>query len=319
MGGVGYRFNSPFCDGESSKPLNGPGCPRLTIKSRLESAKATCNQELRRIIDDLNEYVERGLLYFETKDDAQVVKGTASPSKQDDTYLVNDDINRMSLSNQEDADLKQWERLKDDNVSPPLVTMISEDSYLPTPFILTLQDLICLAQSVLDTDLDLFLENAAACAEIVSKIQDVGMQWDHHPEWPCRQYYVRLLLGVAALNRVVKWWHAERGFWSSFTDGTASEPSTSTTVTPLFKPLMINTSLDYENTNNDSQENTPSSRTRDNSTMSMMMMQDEDEQENNWELQEEAERGQSDTIVMELDLAEPTVKYLSPVWHQVLG
>ncbi|KAI8887230.1 hypothetical protein K501DRAFT_330660 [Backusella circina FSU 941] len=333
MGGVGYRFNNPvknpFHDGDSgSKPTN---CPRLTIKSRLESAKATCNQELRRIIDDLNEYVERGLLYFETKDDAEVIKGTP-PSKQDDTCLVNDDINRMVLERDVDADLKHWERLKDKELSPPVVTMISEDSYLPTPFILTLQDLICLAQSVLDTDLDLFLENTGACAEIVSKIQDVGMQWDYHPEWPCRQYYVRLLLGVAALNRVVKWWQAERGFWSSFTDGTASEPSTSTTVTPLFKPLMINTSFDYDNTNNDnSEDNTPASiwtsrdapsssipRTRDNSVMSMMM-QDEEEQENNWELQEEAERGQSDTIVMELDLSEPTVKYLSPVWHQVLG
>lgn len=98
------------------------------------------------------------------------------------------------------------------------LTLISEDSYLPTPFILTLQDLISLAQSVLDMPLDTFLENSGTCAELVSRIQALGVKWDENPRWPCREWYVRLLLGVAALNRVVEWWEAERGFWAnSFT------------------------------------------------------------------------------------------------------
>jgi hypothetical protein len=95
------------------------------------------------------------------------------------------------------------------------LTLISEDSYLPTPFILTLQDLISLAQSVLDMPLDTFLENSGTCAELVSRIQELGAKWDENPKWPCREWYVRLLLGVAALNRVVEWWEAERGFWAN--------------------------------------------------------------------------------------------------------
>lgn len=103
------------------------------------------------------------------------------------------------------------------------LTLISEDSYLPTPFILTLQDLISLAQSVLDMPLDTFLENSGTCAEVVSRIQELGTKWDENPRWPCREWYVRLLLGVAALNRVVEWWEAERGFWAnSFTLSTSS-------------------------------------------------------------------------------------------------
>ncbi|KAG2176702.1 hypothetical protein INT44_007366 [Umbelopsis vinacea] len=95
------------------------------------------------------------------------------------------------------------------------LTLISEDSYLPTPFILTLQDLISLAQSVLDMPLDTFLENSGTCAGLVSRIQELGAKWDENPKWPCREWYVRLLLGVAALNRVVEWWEAERGFWAN--------------------------------------------------------------------------------------------------------
>ncbi|KAI7853588.1 hypothetical protein BDC45DRAFT_148991 [Circinella umbellata] len=95
-----------------------------------------------------------------------------------------------------------------------MITLITEDSYQATPFILTLQDLITLAQSVMDTPLDVFLEYKGVCAELVSNIQAIGGQWDEHEEWPCREWYVRLLLGVAAFNRVLDWWEAERGFWA---------------------------------------------------------------------------------------------------------
>ncbi|KAI8580806.1 hypothetical protein K450DRAFT_236075 [Umbelopsis ramanniana AG] len=111
------------------------------------------------------------------------------------------------------------------------LTLISEDSYLPTPFILTLQDLISLAQSVLDMPLDTFLENSGTCAELVSRIQELGAKWDENPKWPCREWYVRLLLGVAALNRVVEWWEAERGFWAnSFSLTSSGTQATSKTT-----------------------------------------------------------------------------------------
>jgi hypothetical protein len=141
---------------------------------------------------------------------------------------------------------------------------------------------------------------------------------------------VRLLLGVAALNRVIEWWQAERSFWAT----TTTSSSTPTTVTPLFKPLgnNINTILpplllnqqpeavDSEQHFDDISRTTTNRapRTRDNSVMSTFM-QNEDEDNTICQLQEEAEIGQSSTIVMELSLTTPTVQYLSPVWHDVIG
>ena len=109
----------------------------------------------------------------------------------------------------------------------PMVTMVLEDSYLPTPFIVTLQELIGLAQKVLDTDLDQLLENPGACAESVYNIQALGIQWERNPEWPCREWFIRLLLGVAALNRVVEWWEVEHSFWSA--EGTTAVGTASDT------------------------------------------------------------------------------------------
>ncbi|GAN07120.1 AGC/MAST/MAST protein kinase [Mucor ambiguus] len=302
---VGYRFNhpnkNPFLHfGEnydsfssphkqpSSKQQQPSACPRLTIKTRLYAAKEACNLELRRIIDGLNEYVEKGLLY--QKEEQDLLNWDASIKQQ-----------QTNTSNTEEKE-------------EGMVAMISEDSYLPTPFILTLQDVICLAQSVLDTDLEVFLENSGACADTVSRIQALGLKWEYHREWPCREWYVRLLLSVAALNRVVEWWQAERSFWSNATTTavtptpTTTSNSTTATVTPLFKPTLL--------TEEAATSSVSTLRTRDNSVMSNSYHTNEDD---TCQLQEEADIGQSRTIVMELSLTSSTIQYLSPVWHDVIG
>ncbi|RCH90573.1 hypothetical protein CU098_003734, partial [Rhizopus stolonifer] len=217
---------SPSCSNSSAK--YGPMLPERknstssqTIKPKLQSAKQTCNLELRRVIDGLNEYAEHDLLCVK-----QEVK-------------------------QSDGDTNQ---------------NIYEDVYQPTPFMLTLQNLIGYAQYALDTDLEVLLETKDLCADIVSKIQAVGYQWKLNKNWPCREWYVRLLLSVAALNRAIEWWQAESGVNST-----------------LWKPSA------------------------------------QQEEIVQCQLQEDAKVGQSSTIVMELSLSSPTIQYLSPVWHDVIG
>ncbi|KAI8354074.1 hypothetical protein BD560DRAFT_357528 [Blakeslea trispora] len=282
-------------------------CVRHTIKDRLLSAKSACNTELRTIIDGLNEYVEKGLLYLETTND--------NISTQQDSYG----------SHGNPIPFRQ-DSIQQDSIEPPeeYATMVSEDAYLPTPFILTLQDLICLAQSVLDTELKTFLENSGACAHTVSEIQSIGAQWVYHKEWPCKEWYVQLLLCVAAFNRVIEWWQAESSLWPS-----SSSPESATTHTAVSSKSMagVDSTLRAKDATSENQGFSVSNDTLDklnnctrSSSVALSLLQDNlEHQAEYYQLQEEAEVGQSSTIVMELSLASVTIQYVSPIWHEVIG
>lgn len=208
----------------------------------------------------------------------------------------------------------------------PRVALISEDSYLPTPFILTLQDLITVAQHVMDTSLDEIIETDGACAEAVSKIQEIGSRWDEHPEWPCREWYVRLLLGIAALNRVVEWWAAERGFWSSAvpttTNNTTSVPPSDTEGDDM---ETVSNFSKMDETDDEHMSIDGGAGARDNiSIMSQETTQQQQQLDplepfGSLQLQEEAEKSQNSTIIVELSLGTTSVQYVSPVWFDVVG
>ncbi|KAI8970228.1 hypothetical protein BDF20DRAFT_838604 [Mycotypha africana] len=218
-----------------------------------------------------------------------------------------------------------------------IVAFISEDSYLPTPFILTLQDLITIAQNVMDTSLDDIIDTDGACADAVAKIQTLGSQWDIHPEWPCREWYVRLLLSIAALNRVIEWWAAERGFWVSAPVTTNSSIPPSDTEgdemeTASNLSRMEETDDDYSNMSLDGSEHHPSKTTVSHESADSIsataaassIKQSSldvtlDEQLGSLQLQEEAERSQSSTIIVELSLSTVAIQYVSPVWFDVVG
>lgn len=225
--------------------------------------------------------------------------------------------------------------LPDEVIGEPqhtMVAFISEDSYLPTPFILTLQDLIIVAQNVMDTSLDEIIETNGACADAVAKIQAIGSRWDEHPEWPCREWYVRLLLGIAALNRVVEWWAAERGFWSVAGTMTPSVPASDTDDMDTMSNLSKMDETDDEDGHMSIDEVDPRkfpSRLDNESMIShdtrspiyeeMDDEIDDHEQFGSLQLQAEAERSQSSTIIVELSLGTTAVQYVSPVWFDVVG
>ncbi|KAI9010476.1 hypothetical protein CLU79DRAFT_773210 [Phycomyces nitens] len=214
--------------------------------------------------------------------------------------------------------------------TPPvtsMVTLISEDSYLPTPFILTLQDLISLAQNMLDTSLDVMLENPGMCAEMVSRIQAVGSRWDEHTTWPCREYYVKLLLDVAAFNRVIGWWEYERGFWAASwgqrvssltapansTDKDTSDVESLTTKDGHSRRDTCEQVSPLDQTPN----NTPSES--DNISRRTSRALDSMDPSDRLQLQQMAEKSQNSTIIMELSLDTILVQYVSPVWFDVIG
>ncbi|CAO3680429.1 unnamed protein product [Rhizopus stolonifer] len=259
---VGYRFSGIYHHHHHhyyKQDLSQVHC--YSIKSRLEFAKEACNAELRLIIDGLNEYVERGLQYVEKDDIPQVLEHKNS-------CLLPHKRSLASLEEEEGDKLD--------------VTLISEDSYLPTPFILTLQDLIILAQHVMDTSLDEILETSGACAEAVSNLRQIGSRWDQHEAWPCREWYLRLLLCVAALNRVAEWWVAERGFWSL--------PATTTS----------------------------SVHASDTESMVSKMETDEDDMSLDSSNKAMYDPIKNTTIILELSLT-AAIQYVSPIWQDVVG
>ncbi|KAI8603042.1 hypothetical protein EDD21DRAFT_51443 [Dissophora ornata] len=303
---------------EGSPQQAGPERSNKTIRSMLEQYKSECDEEMRKIIDGLNEYVEKGLNYVEDLD--SMPDFTAQQLDQTEVEEIEGWIENSQMEMGEEAVIEQLDNDNDfdsandgdifeddktprsdypqalqefgegyfpevsDSESPmgdepklrsmrdsgdwspspswnggsiPLhrkitrdshqqhrshsrvsslsrrhnstagvspvmpsngspsanVTLISEDSYQPTPFILTLQELISVAQLMLDTPLKTILDNKGACTNFVTKLQSIGKAWDYNRNWPCRAWYVKALLAVAGLARVVQWWEAERSHW----------------------------------------------------------------------------------------------------------
>ncbi|KAI8136781.1 hypothetical protein BJV82DRAFT_638165 [Fennellomyces sp. T-0311] len=363
---VGYRFHNPIDHrqglfgrlgrifGTGTEGDDKSSTIRNTIRSRLQYAKEACDSEMRCIIDGLNNYVERGLQYVEDMD--EMLERGVQPMSSSSGESVSESSDTETEAEQPihpprqrkrniTTDLQDIEEQEEEHVAttPPahvnnMVTLISEDSYLPTPFILTLQDLIALAQSVMDTPLDVFVDYTGVCAELVSNIQDIGARWDDHPEWPCREWYVRLLLGVAAFNRVLDWWEAERGFWTWSSSSSAQPPASDTeggATTDLesvsgmsTKDGEVSSDAGYEprqrlpTTSSDGRGDmvgsaVPSRLLCYNDETASVSTQ-EDQSEHQVDLQEAAQNGQNNTIIMELSLGTTAIQYVSPVWLEVI-
>lgn len=376
FGRLGRIFGSTSEGDDRSSSAN----MQSTIRSRLQYAKDACDAEMRYIIDGLNEYVERGLQYVENMDEIleQGVHEMSSEEEGDTADHQSDyeegeqvysNANVRSRNSIPPAEVRTLhdieEKEETEDVKTPrhhdsarqdyfedtssqvsnMVTMITEDSYLPTPFILTLQDLITLAQSVMDTSLDMFLDHHGLCAELVSKIQAVGVKWDIHPEWPCREWYVRLLLGVAALNRVLDWWQAEKGFWASSWGPTPVTTTTTTSDTDggattdmesVSGMSKMDESSEYGgdvdvagrqrlatgSSSDGIQMDSSIVPPKNDAETSSLYTQDDPQVQlttDEMQLQQIAERSQNSTIIMELSLGTTAIQYVSPVWLDVIG
>lgn len=300
---------------EGSPQAPGPERSTKTIRSMLEQYKADCDEEMRKLINDLNEYVEKGLNYVEDIDSMPEFMPQLDPNEVEEIegWIENSQMEMEEeaaareladdpdFESENNRDMFEEDRTPrsdypsaldqfgegyfpevSDNESPlgeepkmhslrdsgewspspswnggsiPLhrkmtrdsqqrshsrvsslnrrhasnsfspstpvnsspnanVTLVSEDSYQPTPFILTLQELIAVAQLMLDTPLKTILDNKGACTNFVTKLQVIGKAWDYNTKWPCKASYVKALLAVAGLARVVQWWEAERSHWT---------------------------------------------------------------------------------------------------------
>lgn len=310
---------------------------RQSIKSRLQCAKSMCDNILLNVMHELNLFVEEGLRYGDAEqalqdnddddDDDEAAMDTSSA-------MMNDTMLLHNMQQQENDHHHHPMNTTSDAINTPALAMIAEDSYSPTPFILTLQELVGLAQKILSTPLDVFLSEPQKYTALVQSIQSLGIEWEQHLDWPCRKLYVRLLVGVAAFNRAIEWWEAERRFWSAaWPNGTTpSEQQDHERGTSSKEDEMD--LFSSSNNNNNNSTNVPSSRCSSTAPVDLEEERDigddgdtegeEDQQSSESEmnlkqLQEAIDRGQMHTIVMEIGLDADTIQYISPIWHNVTG
>ncbi|POW09583.1 hypothetical protein PSTT_06766 [Puccinia striiformis] len=96
----------------------------------------------------------------------------------------------------------------------PSFLIASDEKFYNSPFVAALQDISSIATEILDTPAGVLAAKSHACVDVIHRVQQVGKSWDDHEEWPHRGWYVRVLLAVAGLSRVLEWWDAEKGFWN---------------------------------------------------------------------------------------------------------
>lgn len=204
-------------------------------------------------------------------------------------------------------------------------TATENDSEEPTPFVVTLQKLALYAQKVLDTPLDDVENISINFSKLLLDIQNLGKQWEIHREWACRQWYIRLLLAAAALNRALEWWEAERKFWastaapgsvisendidqeSSFStvpDDSDNNPETLSTLSKHLGSMYLKENLSSAD---ERSSNQPSP------VAQSLKSLDDEEPTNHSALK------QSYTVIMDLSLQETIIQYVSPVWLDLLG
>lgn len=221
------------------------------------------------------------------------------------------------------------------------------ESDAASPFVALLQAMITVATDILDTNVNSLLSKPGLCGEFISKVQQVGKAWDDHPEWPCRGWYVQLLLAVAGLSRVVEWWEAEKGFWK-FDDKDDNAESS--------EPIIFVAKSSLHDQRRNSGQKSVQSLSRTASESGLRTLQDKKFSESPLEsdigeaalvpsaqeapkspktsikpspespvkptaqdLKNAAEEVRSATILMELNLDGETFHYLSPVWNTVVG
>jgi len=200
-----------------------------------------------------------------------------------------------------------------------------------------LQEIITLATDIQETSVNAFIAKPACCREFVAKARRLGVYWDENPSWPGRDWFVRLLLAVASLSRVVEWWEAESIFWNFGDDELENEPltfvmkptrdlpgegqrrasaSASASRPPQDSTMSSSTQSSYMPMSSpgfgiSQAESTPASE-RPGSSMAMNSTPFDD-------LRLQAEHAKSVNIVLELSLGGEIIEWVNPAWEEVLG
>ncbi|KAJ1570055.1 hypothetical protein HK096_003961, partial [Nowakowskiella sp. JEL0078] len=117
-----------------------------------------------------------------------------TPLKTSTLEIPNESEHENSLSDDDDIGL-------DTGFSP---SDFSDDSTTSTVFVNAISDLISVAQHILDLDNMLELMSPLICRKLIAELLELQTRWNRHPDWPCKEYLIRMLVVFANVARLVE-------------------------------------------------------------------------------------------------------------------
>jgi serine/threonine-protein kinase RIM15 len=220
---------------------------------------------------------------------------------------------------------------------PPFRRIFTDESH-DDNLVDGLQKIIAIATDVLEMNVSSLLSRPAECRAKVGDVVALGELWNHHPDWPGKEWFYQLLLAVAGLSRVVEWWETEKGFWNWDDEDDIGQftfimkpirENESQQNTPFMQPKVFHergsnagtpsTLAAHPGSFVDSEMLLPPAMTVDGLDTARTVMEAHERFESIDDLQLQAERAKSVNIVMELSLDGDTIEWINPAWQEVLG
>lgn len=220
---------------------------------------------------------------------------------------------------------------------PPFRRIFTDESH-DDNLVDGLQKIIAIATDVLEMNVSSLLSRPAECRAKVGDVVALGELWNHHPDWPGKEWFYQLLLAVAGLSRVVEWWETEKGFWNWDDEDDIGQftfimkpirENESQQNTPFMQPKVFHergsnagtpsTLAAHPGSFVDSEMLLPPAMTVDGLDTARTVMEAHERFESIEDLQLQAERAKSVNIVMELSLDGDTIEWINPAWQEVLG
>ncbi|EGG02429.1 RIM15-related serine/threonine-protein kinase [Melampsora larici-populina 98AG31] len=231
--------------------------------------------------------------------------------------------------------------------SGPVVA--SDELFYSSTFVANLQEISSIATEMLDTPVGALTSKSHACVEVIYRVQQIGRSWDVNLDWPHRGWYVRVLLAVAGLSRVLEWWDAEKGFWNFepededdaeeieffATKAGGEQPVTIEPTASITREGLLNApnndSMDIVLVlNEDEKKRTESpvhasSKTAPNSPLHLRHKVKDNNNTTvnkknlNQDFKTAIDLARTETILAEVAIADATILYLSPGWTKVTG
>ncbi|KAJ3160645.1 hypothetical protein HDU86_000404 [Geranomyces michiganensis] len=215
------------------------------MKNSLRMAKTTCNAHVQRIISELHTYVEQSLEYHTPPPLSQNTLDHASRRMSSSTTAL------ASLERDRDRERERGRshmphaRSEDMlNMDGPMTTVATstpgsprlgmarpdprldsqtswasdlsiaaEEDAKESPLIKAINELIGIAQQILEMDLA-HIMTPGACRETISRIMVLQSQWNKNPEWGCGEYVIRLLMAFADVARMVETLEEDSRMWT---------------------------------------------------------------------------------------------------------